>query len=181
MAASGPRGPKHESAEEAVFRARLEAAKRESTIQLLFKAARLLDEEALERVAAARPGQVRLRRSHTSLFPHIALEGTRITELAERLGITKQAVSQLVDDLEALGVVARKPDPEDARARLVAFTELGREGLFEGLAVLRSLEKELSRDVGEKSMEHLRRALLAIVARFDGSNAGSDDGQESPA
>jgi DNA-binding MarR family transcriptional regulator len=175
MPSSGPRSPKQESPDEDAFRARLEAAKRESTLQLLFKAARLLDEEALERVAAARPAQVRLRRSHTGLFPHIALEGTRITDLAERLGITKQAVSQLVDDLEALGVVERKPDPEDARARRVAFTELGRQGLFEGLAVLRALEKELARDIGEKSMQHLRRALLAIVARFDDGSVPNEE------
>jgi len=153
---------KDEPADEAAFRARLEAAKRESTLQLLFKAARLLDEEALERLAA-KPGRPRLRRSHMSLFPHIALEGTRITDLAEKLGITKQAVSQLVDDLEAAGVVERKPDPDDARARRVAFTELGREGLFEGLAVLRALEQELSTVIGDESMEDLRRALVGIV------------------
>src|SRR5688572_32182328 len=126
------------------FRAQLTAAKGESTLQLLFKAARLLDERALELISQ-RTGRPRLRRSHTSLLPHIDLEGTRITDLAERLGVTKQAASQLVDDLEAVGVLAREPDPDDARARRVVFTRLGREGLLEGLALLRDMESELAR------------------------------------
>jgi len=149
--------------DEASFRARLEAAKGESTLQLLFKAARLLDERALERVSQ-RKGWPRLRRSHTSLLPHIDLEGTRITDLAERLGVTKQAASQLVDDLEAVGVLAREPDADDARARRVVFTRLGREGLLEGLALLRDMESELARSIGDESMHGLRRALVAILA-----------------
>jgi DNA-binding MarR family transcriptional regulator len=150
-------------AREAEYRRKLEAEKEASTLQLLFRAARLLDEQALARIAQ-KPGRVRLRRSHTSLFPHIDLEGTRVTELAERLGVTKQAASQLVDDLEQLGVLARVPDPDDARARRVIFTELGRQGLLEGLSVLRNMERELARKIGDKSMAALRAALLDILA-----------------
>jgi DNA-binding MarR family transcriptional regulator len=150
------------------YRERLEAEKRASTLQLLFKAARLLDEEALKRVAE-KPGRTRLRRSHTSLLPHIDLEGTRVTDLAERLGVSKQAASQLVDDLEQLGVLARVADAQDARARRVVFTKLGREGLLEGLSVLRALELELSSRIGAKKMEQLRVALLAILADLDES------------
>ena len=133
------------------YRQRLEAAKQASTLQLLFKASRLLDEEGVRRVARER-GAPELRRSHTALLPHIDLEGTRISDLADRLGVTKQAVSQLVDELEALGVVARHPDPGDARARRVAFTPRGRAGLLEGLATLRTLEAELAEGVGEGTM-----------------------------
>jgi DNA-binding MarR family transcriptional regulator len=145
------------------FRERLEAAKRQSTLQLLFKAARLLDEEALARVAA-KPGRPRLRRSHTALFPHIDLDGTRITDLAERVGVTKQAVSQLVDDLVAAGVVDRVEDPGDARARRVVFTERGRAGIFEGLEVLRELETELAKKIGKGKMKALGTTLAEILA-----------------
>jgi DNA-binding MarR family transcriptional regulator len=50
--------------------------------------------------------------------------------------VTKQAVSQLVDDLEAMEVLERVVDPDDARARRVRFTSRGRAGLLDGLAVL---------------------------------------------
>jgi DNA-binding MarR family transcriptional regulator len=166
------RGPRSASsgavaAPAADFRAQLETEKRASTLQILFKVARLLDERALARLGALR-GQ-RLRRSHTQLLPHIDLDGTRMSELAERLGVSKQAVTQLVDELESFGVVERVPDPEDARARRVCFTARGRAGFFEGLATLRELERELGRAIGEKPMAELRSALLAI---HDGLESG---------
>lgn len=144
------------------FAARLEEKKRESTLQLLFKAARLLDEEALQRVAKE-PGRPRLRRSHTALFPHLDLEGTRVTDLADRLGVSKQAVSQLVDELETLEVLERVVDPEDARARRVCFTSKGRAGLLDGLKVLATLEAEYAAILGAGRMKALHDALAAIV------------------
>jgi DNA-binding MarR family transcriptional regulator len=147
------------------YRADLEAAKHASTLQLLFRSARLLDELALRRVAE-KPGRPKLRRSHTALFPHIDLEGTRVTELAERLGVTKQAVSQALDDLEQLGIVERVADPADARARLVRFTERGRAGLLDGLAILRELEAECAAAIGASRMAELRRALIALDAHL---------------
>lgn len=154
-------GKRKSSAREAPFRERLEAEKRASTLQVLFKVARLVDELALARVAATE-GAPRLRRSHMSLLPHIELDGTRMSDLAERLGVSKQAVSQLVDDLEGFGVIARVPDPDDARARRVVFTQRGRDGFSRGLKVLRELEQELGATIGERKMEQLRSALLAL-------------------
>lgn len=74
---------------------KLEVAKRESVGQLLLKCARLLDERAVARVNREGGAQARLRPAHTRLVPHIEPEGTRLTELARRLGITKQAVGQV--------------------------------------------------------------------------------------
>lgn len=150
---------------EAAFRAQLDEAKRASTVQVLFKVARLLDELALTRVGEQRG--YALRRSHTLLLPHIALEGTRMSDLAERLGVSKQAITQLVDELEGLGVVERTPDPDDARARRVVFTARGREALLEGLVTLRDLEDELARAIGKALMAALREALLAIHDRLE--------------
>lgn len=144
------------------FAARLEEKKRESTLQLLFKAARLLDEEALQRVARE-PGRPRLRRSHTALFPHIDLDGTRVTDLADRLGVSKQAVSQLVDELESLEVLERVVDPEDARARRVRFTTKGRAGLLDGLQILAALEAEYAAILGPGRMKILHDTLATLV------------------
>jgi DNA-binding MarR family transcriptional regulator len=140
----------------------LEGVKRASVGQLLLKSARLLDERALDRVnREAR--KIRLRPAHTSLFPHIDREGTRLTELARRLGVTKQAVGQLVTDLEGLGVLERVDDPADGRAKLVRFTDKGLKALHHGLSVLRGIEAALERRLGPERTQALHQALAEVV------------------
>ncbi len=158
--------PARQSSVSKEYRERLEARKEASTLQLLFKAARLLDEEALRRVAL-RKDAPRLRRSHTALLPHIDLGGTRVSVLAERLGVSKQAVSELIDELESAGVLRRTADPTDARARLVSFTPKGRDGLLEGIEVLRELEAEIARSIGAPMLQGLRAALLRILSDWE--------------
>lgn len=58
-------------------------------------------------------------------FTRLAPDGATATELAAHLGVTKQAASQLVDELVRKGYVERRPHPGDARARLVVLTERG--------------------------------------------------------
>ena len=143
------------------FADELERKKRESTGQLLFKAARLFDDEAVRR--QKEKGLKGLRPAHTRLLPHIDLDGTRLTDLAERTGISKQAVGQLVEDLESMGLLKRVADPGDGRARLVTFTDSGKKGLLGGLALLSNLEEELSEKIGKKRIKELRETLTSIV------------------
>jgi DNA-binding MarR family transcriptional regulator len=146
----------------AVERHALAAAKQASVIQLLFKCARVLDERAIARVRE-RSGLTGLRTAHTSLFPHIDLEGTRLTELARRVDISKQAVAQLVDELVEMGGLERVPDPADGRAKLIRFAKRrGRLVLFDGLDVLRELESQLAVALGKHGVEVLRRLLVAL-------------------
>jgi DNA-binding MarR family transcriptional regulator len=58
-------------------------------------------------------------------FTRLAPDGATATDLAAHLGVTKQAASQLVDELVRKGYAERRPHPVDARARLVVLTELG--------------------------------------------------------
>lgn len=135
---------------------------------LLLQAARLLDERAIARINAApgRPARVTVRPSHTRLFPHLSFEGVRITELARRLGVTKQAVQPLVAELQDQGVVETVPDPTDGRARLVRFTPFGAQAMAHGLGVLAELEREVVEDLGEARVEALRDLLRGLIARW---------------
>lgn len=146
----------------------LEAAKRASTAQLLFRCARLLNERALATLPAE-PDEPRPRPAHMALFPHIALEGTRPSELAKRLGVSKQAVGQLVGELEAMGTVERRPDPDDGRAKRVVFTEHGLQSILQGLEHLRRVEAELAEAIGKDTMGSLREALLVLHDHLDAS------------
>jgi len=141
-----------------------EAAKRASVGQLLMKCGRLLNERGVEHLNEEW-GVHALRAAHTNLFPHIELEGTRLTDLAQRVGISKQAVGQLIDELEEMEVVERVPDPNDGRAKLIRFVEEdGQPVLMRGLAVLGELESEMQEAIGPRSMKQLHSALLSLEA-----------------
>jgi DNA-binding MarR family transcriptional regulator len=137
-------------------------AKRKNTAHSLLRAARLLNELAVARVRRRPNGESRLRPSHTAVLPHLDLDGTRLTVLAERLGVSKQATSELVTDLESFGMVERRPDPSDGRAKRVCFTALGRKALLDGLALLQSIEDELRQELGARDMAALARVLPKV-------------------
>ena len=151
---------------DAAYRARLEAAKRASLGHLLFRSARLLDELALAQVRA-QSGIATLRPAHTKLLPHVDLAGTRLTDLAARLGVSKQAAGQLVQEMEQMGVLERVPHPDDGRARMVRFSARGRRGLLHGLGVLRELEGELAAELGAREVATLRRLLARLLAALE--------------
>jgi DNA-binding MarR family transcriptional regulator len=144
----------------------LEADKRANVLQVLLKCARLVDERAIERVNAE-AGRRLLRRSVTNLLPHISFDGTRIGDLARRVGVTKQAVSKVIAELEQEGVVELIPDPNDGRGKLVRFTARGAQAIRHGLGVLAQLERELARVVGEARMRTVHEALLAMVTELE--------------
>lgn len=147
------------------FAERLEEAKRGSAAQLLFRGARLLNERALTRLRAR--GRSQASSAHTALLPHIDLEGTRLTEIARRMRVSKQAVDQTVSELEAVGMVSRVPDPSDGRARLVRFTAAGRRELLKGLELLVELQEELAEHLGRARMKRLHADLAALVDHLE--------------
>jgi DNA-binding MarR family transcriptional regulator len=146
---------------------RLEADKRATTFQVLIKVARLVNERSIARVNE-RAGRTIFRQALANLFPHIPLEGTRITELAHKLQVSKQAVSKLVGELEAEGILETVPDPQDGRARLVRFTPRGIEAIHEGMKAFRDVESQLARKVGRKRLERLGDDLRVLLDALEG-------------
>lgn len=144
---------------------KIAASKRVSAGHLLLKAARLLNERAIARVRVeANPD---FRTPHTALLPHIDFAGTRLTELAARVGTSKQAVGELVGELEEMGMVSREVDPADARARLVRFTARGRRALLHGLSVLAEIEAELAAELGRTTLDRLRADLGRLLEALE--------------
>lgn len=141
--------------------AALAAAKAVNVGHFLLRAARLWNEEAIARIRAG--GFPSARLSHTQVMPHLDLEGTRLTELARRMDVTKQAAQELINELEQLGVVERVPDPSDGRAKLIRFSERGRRGLLQGLDVLAAIEGELRSELGDRTLGELSAALAKAL------------------
>jgi DNA-binding MarR family transcriptional regulator len=86
--------------------------------------------------------------AHVHITRHLDLQGTRLTELADRAGMSKQAMGDLVDQCEAWGLVTRQPDPRDARARLVKFTATGLAWLQAFKDAVAQAEDEFRAEVG---------------------------------
>ena len=87
--------------------------------------------------------------AHIHITRHLALQGSRLTELAQAAGMTKQAMGKLVDQCEAWGLVQRLPDPHDARARRVCFTPTGLDWLRAFEAAVAQAEAEWRAEVGD--------------------------------
>jgi DNA-binding MarR family transcriptional regulator len=86
-------------------------------------------------------------------------------QLAERLACVKSNVTQLVDRLEADGLVSRSADPTDRRSRLAAVTELGREACDRGVVIQRQAEEELFATLSPEESEQ----LAALIRKLSGS------------
>jgi DNA-binding MarR family transcriptional regulator len=101
--------------------------------------------------------------AHTNLIANLDLDGTRITTLAERIGISKQAAGHLVLDLEQRGYVERAVDPADRRATIVTFTDTGWRFLRDAHQVKHEIEAEYRAILGEQGMQNLRALLTALI------------------
>jgi len=87
--------------------------------------------------------------AHIHITRHLALQGSRLTELAQAAGMTKQAMGKLVDQCEAWGLVLREDDPLDARARRVVFTDSGLAWLQAFQDAVLQAEQEFREAVGQ--------------------------------
>jgi DNA-binding MarR family transcriptional regulator len=141
-----------------------EAARDRSLGQLLLRAARLYNEAG---VRAARQAFPELRVAHTRLLPHLDWAGLRQTELAERVGVTKQAIGPLIRDLEAMGLTDRVPDPLDGRAQLVRYAPSAGALLLEGLKALGAVEGALSPALDAEDLAQLRALLARVIDALD--------------
>lgn len=106
-----------------------------------------------------------IRPAHGCVFRFLDLDrGSRLTELAERAGMTKQAVGELVTDLQALGYVERLPDPLDGRAKIVRLTERGRASHRAAQEAFAAIEAGWVERFGEPRVAELRELLEQIAA-----------------
>ncbi|SMF56996.1 Winged helix DNA-binding domain-containing protein [Tistlia consotensis] len=109
------------------------------------------------------------------MLRHIARDGSRVTELAERARMTKQSMAQLVDALRERGYAELAPDPSDGRAKLVRLTERGWQLHDALVAISREFEADRAREMGEETWRRLRgllEELTQLLGRERGRPAG---------
>ncbi|WP_205849803.1 MarR family winged helix-turn-helix transcriptional regulator [Nakamurella flava] len=126
---------------------------------LLFIAYRHVENRVLAAVLAA---GFQITLAQARIFQRIGPQGTRLTELAEQAQVTKQTASALVDQLQAAGYVERRPDPTDARARLVCISPAGADAWAVAEAELQRVHQEWVAHLGPRAWADLHRSLLAL-------------------
>ena len=133
--------------------------------RLLLRAFELFQEEIVAAVQEA--GYADIRPADTRALRNLDEEGTRITELARRARVTKQAMSQLVQDLEARGYVERHPDPLDGRAKRVRLTEAGRGVRAAAAEGHQQIREAWMNAIGETGFRTLHHRLTELLDRHD--------------
>ncbi len=88
--------------------------------------------------------------AHIHITRHLAVGGSRLTELAASAGMSKQAMGDLVNQCEAWGLVRREADPHDRRARRVGFTPAGLDWLQAFRDAVAQAEAEFRAEVGDE-------------------------------
>lgn len=103
-----------------------------------------------------------LRMPHMAVLQFPGPDGVRPGLLAERAGMSKQAINQLLRSLEALGYIVRSDAPNESRARVVHLTKRGHSAYTKIHDILRDIESEWSAELGAKHFTELKELLLRV-------------------
>ena len=103
-----------------------------------------------------------LRVPHMAVLQFPGPDGVRPGMLADRAGMSKQAMNQLLRSLEALGYIAKSDTPDEGRARIVRLTRRGRAAYTKIHEILRDIEREWSAELGPKHFIQLKELLIRV-------------------
>jgi DNA-binding MarR family transcriptional regulator len=109
-------------------------------------------------------GYPEVRPGHGCVFTYLDRDkGSRLTDLADRAGLTKQAVGEAVADLVGKGYLERVPDPLDGRAKIIRLSERGLAGVKAADRHFADIEREWGEAIGEERTAVMREALELLV------------------
>ncbi len=131
-----------------------------NTIAMLGRAYSLLGFQIVDGVVGTGFPQ---KPSHSAVFAQIKTEGSRLTDLARGANMSPQAMGELVDELEDLGYVERRPHPRDRRAKLVTLTPRGEACVAAARATIKGIEEQITQVLGERGHRQLRTLLRTLL------------------
>lgn len=144
---------------------RLRARRERLLLRKLLRVYKFVNERTIRTLNERGHGD--LRPAFTTLLGQLDSEGTRLGALATRMGVSRQAVSQLLVPIEAAGFVTRVPDPHDQRGVIVRFTPKGRRTLADAVEVMAGIDAELARALGEREAAKLKQLLDKVIEHVD--------------
>lgn len=133
----------------------------------LNEAVRLFEARIVENLRAN--GHDELSVAHINLTRNLDEDGTRLTELARRASMTKQSMSELVEQVERTGLIEKRQDPTDGRAKLVCFTVTGLAWLDAFHRSLEVAENEMRAELGSAMVDLMVEVLAKYVEAREGT------------
>jgi DNA-binding MarR family transcriptional regulator len=127
--------------------------------RLLLDRFRWADKALRGRLAAK--GWPEMTPAQSLVFASIDLDGTRPSELARRIGVSRQAVHQTIAELVSVDLLTLVADPQDGRAKLAVVTDEGRRNIAAAQESLDEIEADLQSRIGSHAVAALRAALSA--------------------
>ncbi len=128
-----------------------------------------LASEATHRALLARlqaAGFDDIRPSHFALFQFPGPHGLHPSDLASRLGMSKQALNPLLNELEVLGYILRRAGDEDRRRRVITLTRRGLAFATATREILEDLERKIAETVGAGRLQQTKQVIDAITSLF---------------
>ena len=103
-----------------------------------------------------------LKLSFHTVMSNIVFSGTRLVDIAEINGMTKQSIGLIATEIEELGYIKRIPDPHDGRAKNLVFTERGEQLIHDSIEMVKEVEAEFSELIGDDKIQQLEILLAEL-------------------
>ena len=129
----------------------------------LMELSELWNRELMKRSLAR--GHAGLKMSFATVMAYAGFPNARLTDIAARNGLTKQAISQIAREIASLGYIRLTPDPDDARARNIVLTERGRLLIAESLAEIEEFHTEMVALIGAEKMATLETIITELCEK----------------
>jgi DNA-binding MarR family transcriptional regulator len=140
---------------------------RQAIGQLLVRLLRVFRHDLAAPRAEAGYGDI--RDPHMQIFGNVRSGGIRLTELADRAQLSLAATSELVNDLEQMGYLQRRPDPADGRAKLIDLTKRGRQAMADAGDRVADIERRWSKQVGAQDFARMCQTMQRLLDQLDPS------------
>ena len=114
-----------------------------------------------------RDGHPELKPAHNAVFATLSPNGSRAAVMAERAGMTRQSMGEVIRELVALDILEMRPDPSDGRAKLVMYSDHGRSVARDGYEHLREMERRFAEEFGEREYDIARDVLSRVADLLD--------------
>ncbi len=133
--------------------------------RLLLRTYRAFSSGAVEKLEQR--GYTGISLTSTTLLMNIDAKGSQLTRLSEKIGISRQAVTNLVHQLESKNYLHTSPDPADRRAMVVTLTPKGWQLINDIVEVKAEIEGEFCTIIGNDQMQNLKESLTKLLQNVD--------------